>query len=415
MINAGGGFPDVVVTGIVATTPLAADAEKTWQGLLDGQSGIHVFDDPMVDEWDLPVRIGGLLQDDIDSQMTRVELRRLTSLQRLAVVLSRRLWEQAGAEDVDTRDLLVSVGLALGTTDEMVRQYWVFLEKGLRAVSPLAVQMYMPNAPAAAIGLDREAKAGIISPLESDASGASAIANAWQSLVLGDADIAICGGVDTEISPVPIAAYGNLDLWSERNDDPAGACRPFAADRDGMVFGQGGAMLLLETREHAEARGASILGRLVGVGMTADGADAVLPDPSGEAAARAVSRALEVAGWQPADVDLVIAHGIGTKENDLAEARALHQALGDHRPAVYSAKGAVGHTFGAAGAIDAVLAVQALRDGVVPATRNVTQVDPDIDLDVVTGEPRRGEYRHVVVDNFGFGGFNVALAFSAAD
>ena len=411
--NAGEGFTDVVVTGFVSTTALAPDAEKTWQGLLDGRSGVHVYDDPIVDQWDLPVRIGGMLQDDVDSQMNRVEMRRLTSLQRLSVVLSRRLWEQAGAADVDPRTLLISMGLALGTTDEMVQLYEGFLEKGLRAVSPLAVQMYMPNAPAAAIGLDRKAKAGIISPLMGDASGAAAIAHAWQNLVLGDAEIAICGGVDTEISPVPIAAYSQLDLWSHRNDDPAGAVRPFAADRDGMAFGQAGALLLLETRTHAEARGASILGRLVGVGMTSDGTEAVLPDPGGAAAARAVTRAIDVAGLAPADVDLVVAHGIGTKENDLAEANALHVALGEHRPAVYSAKGALGHSFGAAGAVDAVLALQALRDGVVPATRNVTQVDPGIDLDVVMGQPRPGPYQHVLVDNFGFGGNNVALVFAA--
>jgi beta-ketoacyl ACP synthase len=413
-LRTGDGFADVVVTAVASTTSLAPDAEKTWQYLLDGQSGIRELDKTFVTEFDSPVRIGGPLQESFDERLSRVELRRLAYMQQMSLVLGRRLWESAGAPDVDTRRLMISMGLALGSTEEIPVQYDAWKEKGLRAVSPLAVQMYMPNSPAAAVGLDREAKAGIMSPIMADASGAAAIAEAWRQIVLGEADIAICGGVETHIEAVPLASFWQAGLLSTNNDNPPGACRPFDKDRDGMVLGEGGALLLIETEEHAKARGAPILARVMGAAMTSDGYDVVEPDPSGEEAAKAIARAIELAGLTPADIDHVNAHATGTKLGDLAEAKAIAAAFGDHRPAVYAPKAALGHSLGAAGAVEAVLTVQALRDGIVPPTLNMKNLDPEIELDVVSGSPRSGDYRYAVTNSFGIGGSNVAVVFGAA-
>jgi beta-ketoacyl ACP synthase len=417
VLKTGDGFPNVVVTAITSTNAIATDAEDTWRLLLDGKSGIRLLDKPFVSEFDLPVHIGGPLLEDFDHHLNRVELRRFSYLQKMATVLSRRLWTQAGLDGIDsldTRRLMISIGLALGTAEEIVIQYDTFKEKGMRAVSPLAVQMYMPNAPSAAVGLERQAQAGIVTPLMADASGSAAIAEAWRHIVLGEADVAICGGIDTWIGPVTIAAFSQMDLLSTRNDDPAGACRPFDADRDGTVFSEAGAMLMLELEEHAVARGAPILGRVMGGAVTSDGYDPVKPDPSGESAAVAIGRAIELAGLTPDDIDLVTADAAGTLPGDLAEATALHLAFGRRRPAVYAPKSALGHSWGASGAVDAVLTVQALRDGVVPPTLNLAHLDPGVDLDVVAGTPRPGDYRYALIDCFGFGGHNVALVFGAA-
>jgi beta-ketoacyl ACP synthase len=411
-LTTGNGFADVVVTAVASTTALAPDAEDTWQHLLEGRSGIRELGKPFVAEFDSPVRIGAELLEDFDEQLDRVERRRTSYMQKMSTVLGRRLWASAGSPEIDTKRLLVSVGLALGSTEEIPVQHDAWREKGLRAVSPLTVQMYMPNGPAAAVGLDRQAKAGIISPVMADASGAAAIAHAWRHIILGEADIAICGGVETHIEAVPVAAFTQLGLLSTNNDDPAGACRPFDKDRDGMVFGEGGALMLIETEDHAKARGAPILARLMGAGITSDGYDWLQPDPEGEQAGEAITRAIQLAGLTPADIDHVNAHATGTTF-DVAEARAIRRALGDHNPAVYAPKGALGHSLGAVGAVEAVLTVQALRDGVVPPTLNLKDVDPEIDLDVVSSGPRRGDYRYAITDSFGLGGHNVALAFGA--
>jgi beta-ketoacyl ACP synthase len=413
-LTTGAGLTDVVVTAIVSTTSAAPDAEETWRALLDGGSGIRALEVPFVDEFDLPVRIGGTVREEFDPLLTKVELRRLSYLQKVALVLNRRLWDVAGLnDDIDTSRLMVSIGTGLGTTEEAVAAYAGFVEKGLRAVSPLAVQMLMPNAPAAAVGLERKAKAGVITPLTGASSGATALGEAWRHIALGEADVAICGGVDGFLTAAPIAAFHQLDLLSTANDDPEGAARPFDRDRNGLVFSEGGALLLLESEQHARARNAPILARLLGAGMTSDSYDVVGLDPSGESAATAISRAIELAGLQSGDLDLVIADAAGTAKGDLAEAAALRLALGNARPAVYAPKAALGHSWGSSGAVDAVLAVQALRDQTVPATRNLENLDPAIDLDVVAGTPRQGAYRYALTDSFGFSGNNVALVFGA--
>lgn len=413
-LRTGEGLTDVVVTALASTTALAPDAEDTWLELLRGGSGIRDLDKWFVGEHDSPVRIGGALHEDFDQHLNRVELRRLSYLGKMATVLGRRLWDNAGAPDIDTDRLLVSVGLALGTTEEIALQYGAFQARGLRAMSPLAIQMYMPNAPAAAVGLDRKAKAGVLAPLMSDASGAAAIAQAWRHIVMGEADMAICGAVESWVEPVPVAAFHGLGLMSTNNDDPAGACRPFDRDRDGMVLGEGGAMMLIETEEHAKARGAPILARLMGASSNFDAYDHVQPDPTGEAAADAIAQAIDRAGLRPSDIDHLNAHATGTTFGDLAEARAIRRAFHGHHPAVYAPKAALGHSLGAAGAIEAVLTVQALRDGVIPATRNVNELDHEIDLDVVIRQPRKAKYRYALSDSLGLGGYNVVLAFGSA-
>ncbi|MEH3129322.1 MAG: 3-oxoacyl-ACP synthase KasB [Mycolicibacterium neoaurum] len=411
-LSTGNGLPNVVVTGIAMTTALATDAETTWKKLLAGESGIRRLDDPFVEEYDLPVRIGGHLLEDFEDELNRVEKRRLSYLQKMATVIGRRVWENAGSPDVDPKRLMVSIGTGLGSAEELIFAYDGMRAKGLRAVSPLVVQMYMPNGAAAAVGLERKAKAGVNTVISACASGSEGIANAWRNIVFGEADIAICGGVETKIEAVPIAGFAQMRIvLSNTNDDPPGACRPFDVDRNGFVFGEGGAMMVIETEEHAKARGANILARIMGASVTSDGFHIVAPDPNGEQAGYAMSRAIELAGLQPSDIDHVNAHATGTSVGDVAEGVAINNAMKGHRPAVYAPKSALGHSVGAVGAVESILTVLALRDGVIPPTLNLKNLDPEIDLDVVAGEPRTGNYQYAINNSFGFGGHNVALTF----
>jgi beta-ketoacyl ACP synthase len=402
----------VVVTGIAMTTALATDAENTWKKLLDGQSGIRKLEDPFVEEYELPVRIGGHLLEDFEGELTKVELRRMSYLQRMATVVGRRVWQNAGSPEVDTRRLMVSVGTGMGSSEEMLFAYDGMRAKGLRAVSPLVVQKFMPNGAAAVIGLEREAKAGVTTVISACASGSEAIANAWRNIVYGEADMAICGGVETKIEAVPIAGFAQMRIvLSTTNDDPPGACRPFDRDRNGFVFGEAAALMVIETEEHAKARGANILGRIMGASVTSDGYHIVAPDPNGEQAGQAITRAVQLAGLQPSDIDHINAHATGTSVGDVAEGKAINNAMRGHRPAVYAPKSALGHSVGAVGAVESILTLLALRDGVIPPTLNLRNLDPEIDLDVVAGEPRTGNFRYAVNNSFGFGGHNVAIAF----
>src|SRR6478609_1654124 len=411
-LTTGNGFPNVVVTGYAMTTALATDAEGTWKRLLNGESGIRTLDDYFVELYDLPVRIGGHLLEDFESELTRVELRRLSYLQKMATVIGRRAWDHAGAPEVDTKRLMVSIGTGMGSSEELLYAYDGMRAKGLKAVSPLAVQMYMPNSPAAAVGLERNARAGVITPISACASGSEAIANAWRNIVLGEADMAICGGVETRIEAVPIAGFAQMRIvLSTTNDDPPGACRPFDRDRNGFVFGEGAALMIIETEEHARARGANIPAPLMGAAITSDGYHIVAPDPTGDQAGHAMTRAIQLAGLTPEDIDHVNAHATGTSVGDVAEGKAINNALGSNRPAVYAPKSALGHSVGAVGAVESILTVLALRDQLIPPTLNLENLDPEIDLDVVAGKPRPGSYEYAINNSFGFGGHNVAIAF----
>jgi meromycolic acid 3-oxoacyl-[acyl-carrier protein] synthase II len=229
-----------------------------------------------------------------------------------------------------------------------------------------------------------------------------------EELVFGYDDIR-ARGVETKIEAIPIAVFAQLDLISTSNDDPARACRPFDRDRNGFVFGEAGALLVVETEEHAKSRGANVLGRVMGASVTSDGFHFVVPDPSGKRAGDAMRRAIELAGLTAGDIDHVNAHATGTIIGDAAEGKAINSALGAHRPAVYAPKAALGHSIGAVGAVESILTVLALRDGIVPPTLNLHNLDPGIDLDVVSGEPRPGDYKYAINNSVAFGGYNVAL------
>ena len=408
--TANGGFPNVVVTAVEATTSIAADIESTWKGLLAGESGIHTLEDEFVTKWDLPVRIGGHLKEPLDPQMTRLEMRRMSYVQRMAKFVANRLWESAGKPEVDPDRFAVVVGTGLGGGEKIIEMYDAMNEGGIRKVSPLAVQMIMPNGAAAVVGLELGARAGVITPVSACSSGSEAIAHAWRSIVLGDADFAVCGGVEGGIEALPIAAFSMMRAMSTNNDNPEGASRPFDKNRDGFVFGEAGAMMILETEEHAKARGAKPLARLLGVGISSDAFHMVAPASDGLRAGAAMKRAMETAGLSAKDIQHVNAHATATSIGDVAEANAI-RAAGVEHAAVYAPKSALGHSIGAVGALESALTVLALRDGVIPPTLNYETPDPEIDLDVVAGEPRYGEYQYAINNSFGFGGHNVALAF----
>ena len=408
--TANGGFPSVVVTAVEATTALGADIDSTWKALLAGESGIRILEDDFVTKWDLPVRIGGHLVDPVDDHMTRLDLRRMSYVQRMSKYLGRKMWDDVGAPDVDPDRFTVVIGTGLGGGEKIVETYDTMNEGGIRKVSPLAVQMIMPNGAAAVVGLDLGARAGVITPVSACSSGSEAIAHAWRQIVMGDADIAVCGGVEGMIEALPIAAFSMMRAMSTRNEDPAAASRPFDKERDGFVFGEAGAMMIIETEEHAKARGAKPLARLLGAGITSDAYHMVAPAPDGLRAGRAMTRAMEQAGLSPSDINHVNAHATSTSIGDVAEANAIRVAGVEHA-AVYAPKSALGHSIGAVGALESILTVLSLRDGVIPPTLNYETPDPEIDLDVVAGEPRYGDYRYAINNSFGFGGHNVALAF----
>lgn len=407
----GGNFPNVVVTSMVATTSVGEDLDSTWSGLIAGKSGIKSLTDAWVDEYDLPVRFGGRLIKDPATEVTRVEARRMAYVERVAHVMSKRLWTQAGEPDVDKDRLAVVIGTGQGGGDALVDAVKAMEQTGnYRKVSPLAVPMAMPNGPAAVVGLNVGARAGVITPVSACSSGSEAIAHAWRQIVLGDADMVVTGGVEGHIDAIPIASFAMMRAMSTRNDDPAAASRPFDKDRDGFVFGEAAAMMIIEREDHAIARGAHIHARLLGTGITSDGYHLVAPDPEGTGAARAMTRAIQTAGLQKSDITHVNAHATSTSVGDTAEARAINIAIGNH-PLVYAPKSALGHSIGAVGALEAVLTVKAIEDGVIPPTLNLENQDPECDVNVVSGEARYGQIDYAINNSFGFGGHNVAIAF----
>ncbi|PPJ04917.1 beta-ketoacyl-[acyl-carrier-protein] synthase II [Nocardia nova] len=403
-------YRDVVVTSLAATTSIAGDVDSTWKGLLNGESGIDVLDDGFIDQFELPVRIGGHLKVVPSTVLSREETRRLSYVEQMALVLGREVWRNAGAPEVDPERLGVSIGTGLGGVEALIDVKDKMANGGYRRVSPLAVQMIMPNGAAAVVGLELGAKAGIATPVSACSSGSEAIANAWKMIVMGDADVVVTGGVEGSIQAVPIAAFTMMRAMSTRNDDPKRASRPFDTDRDGFVFGEAGAMMVLESEEHARARGATVHARLLGAGLTSDGFHLVAPDPDGTGAARAITRALQTAGLSKTDVGHVNAHATATPIGDTAEARAIAAAVGNHA-SIYAPKSALGHSIGAVGALESVLTVLSIRDCVVPPTLNLDNQDPDVDLDIVKGQARAGRIDYAVNNSFGFGGHNVSLTF----
>ncbi|WP_435591522.1 KasA/KasB family beta-ketoacyl-ACP synthase [Nocardia sp. bgisy118] len=400
----------VVVTAYAATTSLADDMDTTWSELLRGQTGIGVLDDDFVAEYDLPVRIGGKLKAHPSAQLSRIEQRRHSYVEQLALVLGRRVWQAAGAPEVEGERLAVAIGTGLGGGDALIDAVDAMRAGGYRKVSPMSVPMVMPNGPAATVGLEIGAKAGIFAPVS--ACSSEAVAHAWRLIRSGEADVVVTGGVEGHIHAVPIASFAMMRAMSTRNEEPERASRPFDRDRDGFIFGEAGALMVLESERHARARGAEIHARVLGAGITSDAFHIVASDPEGIGAARAMRKAIETAGLNASDIAHVNAHATSTPIGDVSEANAI-AAVTPHA-SVYAPKSALGHSIGAVGALESILTMLTLRDQVVPPTLNLDNQAPDIDLDIVAGAPRRQRIDYAVNNSFGFGGHNVALTFGRA-
>ncbi|HZN17137.1 MAG TPA: beta-ketoacyl-ACP synthase II [Micromonosporaceae bacterium] len=404
---------DVVITGIGATTPLGGDAASTWDAMLAGRSGVS----KLTQEWakDLPVRIAAQLAVEPRETLDRVKLRRLDRSEAIALIAAHEAWRDAGLADdgPDPHRLAVSVGTGIGGAITLLNQDDILESSGARRVSPHTVPMLMPNGPAAWIGLELGAKAGVHCVASACATGAEAIAQGLDIIRSGRADVVVAGGTEAVIHQLPVAGFASMRAMSTRNDEPEKASRPFDKGRDGFVLGEGAAVVVLERAEHAAARGARVYARLAGAGITSDGYDIVLPDPQGRGAIRAITLALQDAGVARGDVCHVNAHATATPVGDLAEIVALHAALGDH-PVVTATKSMTGHLLGAAGALESIATILAIRDGVVPPTINLDDPDDGVDLDVVAHKARHLEIPAALNNSFGFGGHNVALVFTRA-
>jgi 3-oxoacyl-[acyl-carrier-protein] synthase II len=406
----------VVITGLGATTPVGGDVASTWDGLLAGRSGVR----SLTEEWasELPVQFAARVAVEPGEVLDRVEARKLDRTQQLALVAAREAWADAGTPDVDPERLGVSIATGIGGALTLLNQWDIYRESGPRRVSPHTIPMLMPNGPAAVVGLEISARAGVHTPVSACASGAEAVAQGLAMIRGGRADMVVVGGTEACIHPLPLAAFAAMRALSKRNDDPPAASRPWDTERDGFVFGEGAAVLVIETAEHAKARGAKIYGEVAGAGITADGHHIAQPDPEGKGATRAMRMALADAGAEPSDVVHINAHGTSTPQGDVAEALAIRTALGDAAAevAVTSTKSMTGHLLGAAGAVESLACVMALHDQLVPPTINLENLDPEVQLDIVAGQARKladDRYPGAVALNnsFGFGGHNVALAF----
>jgi 3-oxoacyl-[acyl-carrier-protein] synthase II len=404
----------VVVTGLGATTPLGGDVASTWAALIAGKSGVRL----LTEDWRelLPVHFAARVATEPADQMERVEMRRLDRSEQFALVASREAWKDAGTPDVDKERLGVVIASGIGGVITLLDQFDSLKEKGARGVSPHTVPMLMPNGPAANVGLELQARAGVHTPVSACASGAEAIGYALEMIRSNRADIIVSGGVEAAIHQLPMAGFAAMKALSTRNDAPERASRPYDADRDGFVLGEGGGILILEEYEHAKARGAKIYCELVGQGLSSDGYHIAAPDPDGSGVQRAIKFALKDANLSTKDIVHLNAHATSTPAGDVAEANALRLALGkdaDH-VAVSATKSMTGHLLGGAGAIESVFIVKALQERLAPPTINIENLDPAVTIDVVRDKPRTLPAGQIAAlnDSFGFGGHNVVLAFA---
>lgn len=404
---------DVVVTGLGATTPLGGDVASTWDGLLAGRSGVRALHDEWVEHYDLPVRIAARMAVEPAEQLPRVQARRMDRCEQVAMVAAKEAWTHAGEPEVDPLRLAVVIGTGIGGALTLLGQDDLLENEGVRKVSPLTIPMLMPNGPAAWVGLEYGAQGGVHAPVSACASGAEALAMAWRMLRAGEVDVVIAGGAEACIHQLPLAGFSQVRALSTRNDEPEKASRPFDTGRDGFVLAEGAGAMVLEREEFATARGATVHGRLAGVGTSSDAYHITAPEPEGIGAARSITAALRCADIDPADVGHVDAHATSTVVGDVAEAAAIRRAIGEH-PVVSAPKSSLGHLLGGAGAVEGIATLLAIREGTVPPTANLDELDPEVKLDVVAGEPRQVSLRAAVSDSFGFGGHNVALVFTAA-
>lgn len=407
--------PTVVVTGLGATTPLGGTAEGTWQAILAGRPGAATLDESWVEEFELPVSFAAQLTVPAAEVLKKVETKRLDPFAQYALVASREAWANAGSPEVEPERLASAVGTGIGGVQTLLTAWEALRTKGPRRVYPLSIPMLMPNSAAGTVSLEFGARAGAHTLVSACSSGAESIGYGAHLIREGLADVVIAGGAEASIHPLPISGFAAMQALSTRNDSPQTASRPYDTDRDGFVLGEGAAILILESEEHARARGANIICELAGFGVSADSHHIAAPEPEGAGASRAMADAVRDAGATPADLCHINAHATSTPVGDVAEVAAIRRAFGDDADhmAVSGTKSMTGHLLGAAGALEAVFSVQAVRDRVAPPTINIDNLDPAVTLDVVRDTPRPlGDGDLLVLDNsFGFGGHNVALAF----
>ena len=415
----------VVVTGLGATTPIGGDVATTWDGFCAGRSGVRA----LTEDWAaaLPVRIAAPVAVDPSEVLPRVQARRLDRSAQFAMIAAREAWADAGFttgdaeashQQVDGARLGVVCASGIGGVTTLLANYDQLLENGPRRVSPLAIPMLMPNSPAAHIGLELGARAGVHTPVSACASGAEALAYGLEMIRNGRADIVVAGGTEAAIHALPMAAFANMMALSKRNDEPQRASRPYDKGRDGFVLGEGAGIVVLESAEHAAARGARVYAELAGAGISADAHHIAQPDPVGTGAIAAMRGALADGGLAAGDVKHINAHATSTPVGDIAEAVAIRSALGSAAAdvAVSSTKSMIGHLLGGAGAVEAIATILAVQHRTAPPTINVDDFDDEIELDVVRHEPRSlGAGQIAALNNsFGFGGHNVALAIRSA-
>ena len=404
----------IVVTGIGATSPLGGTAQDSWTALLAGESGVSTLKHDWVAKYDLPVTFAGQAWVQPFDVLPRVEWKRLDPSTQFALISAREAWADAGTPDVDPLRVGVDYSTGIGGLWTLLDAWDTLRDKGPRRVLPMTIPMLMPNAAAAAISMSIPSRAFARTDVSACASSTEAIANGYDHLQLGLADIVLVGGTESVIHPMPIASFAAMQALSRRNDSPATASRPFDISRDGFVLGEGAATLVLETEEHALARGAKIYAELAGGAVTSDSYHITAPDPEGTAAARAMLAALAQAGAVPTDVNHVNAHATSTPVGDVAEYRSLLRVFGDHLPniAVSATKAATGHLLGGTGALEAIFALLALHHRTAPPTINLENQDPAIELDVVTSPRALGDGPLLALSNsFGFGGHNAVVAF----
>ncbi|GAA5060158.1 3-oxoacyl-[acyl-carrier-protein] synthase II [Thermocatellispora tengchongensis] len=401
----------VVVTGLGATTPLGGDAATTWSALLAGRSGIK----PLTADWidTVPVKFAGVAAVDPGDVLPRPEARRLDRAEQFALIAARQAWEDAGTPKVDPDRLGVVVGSGIGGITTILQAYDTYRDKGWNRLSPFTVPMLMPNGSAGWISIDLGARAGAHATVSACATGAESIGYAIEMIRSGRADVVVAGGTEAAIHPLNIASFAAMRAMSTRNDEPERASRPFDKARDGFVLGEGAGILVLESEEHALARGATIYAVAGGAGFSSDGHHISAPEPSGTGGKVAMERAIRAAGISAADVVHVNAHATGTPVGDEIETTAIKDAIGGH-PLVTATKSMTGHLLGGAGGIESVFTVLALKERIVPPTANLDDPADGIEVEIVRGEPRKlPEGQIAAINNsFGFGGHNVAVAFT---
>jgi 3-oxoacyl-[acyl-carrier-protein] synthase II len=408
----------IVVTGIGATSPLGGTARESWSALLAGESGVRSLEQPWVAEHELPVTFAAQAKVRPEEVLERQETKRLDPSAQFALIAAREAWADAGSPDIAPERILVDYATGIGGLWTLLDAWDVLKEKGPRRVLPMTIPMLMPNAAAAAISMGLGARAGARTVVSACASGTEAIANAYEHLQQGLADIVVAGGTEAVVHPLPIAAFASMQALSKRNDDPAAASRPYDVDRDGFVLGEGAAAIVLETKEHALARGARIYAELAGGSVTSDSYHITAPDPEGSGAARAVLAALAQAGASPDDVTHINAHATSTPVGDVAEFEALKRVFGDRVGSipVSATKASTGHLLGGTGALEAVFTILAIHERTAPPTINLDNQDERIPLDVVTSPRPLGDGPQLAISNsFGFGGHNSVIAFRSAD